>query len=897
MADPVNIADLSAADLAQIAQVNANAPASAAAQEGPIDIKSLSPKDLAAISAANATHPHMGSGEAAARLFYKHLTFGTEPGADKAKSEQAAAEHPIINIGSAIPAFVAQTAALGPLAAAGKAVEGAGLLARGARLAGSAAETALLPNTDAATALQAARTGAKVGGVYSGIEAAGSDLTDPNKTTGDLARDVALSGGLGTLTGGVLGGAAHGAGRVVGAGMNRMLPELQPVLAAAKSPEGQGARDIMRQLGYDNYSLDDLRNVRQAMDDPAQAHRFANLNLIEALETQPLEAMPGTGELKPGIKVSPNIRDMAQDFANTGGMGRQQAIEAFASRKNEMSATVQQEIDALTAGHQAAPNVEDLPKIIDNTFGSGQRTADAEGIAAQKQAFDKRFDALRKQPLMYTNELGEVYRQSPVFQKAVNYAAQNDAVSAAMAAKGAPSEAGGLNAWLKGMATSPEQPTVMPGAVIPGSPSQTVQILKPSNILDIYHALVMNSKARVGGDPVEMAQATQLKNWFGNWVERQFKGYKNLNNDYRVFKDTMAASDHGGNLSIAGGGPKDREAMQFLQKATTDYGNAVKDTQAKTAAYDAAMQRFQGGSRKTAPQVTDLKNSLAQAESRQGVIDEFRKSLGENWKEQLARSQNPDALIRQATTEAGQNRLQTVLGNAKGPAFIDNLLSLAAKKVAADAPLNAPVSHPSRQFFARMLAEGRQGPADAYRKAFADKIVDALSQASSSNAAGTNSIIDKLLTQAGKEHILQMWGPEQGKRLIEQLYNKQMQAGFSKTLYGGPDTAYKLARNKKTDALMDAVHGILHLRPMAVVKAVHEIGSAGYKQRRADMGNVLLSKQGPAEVGPVIDSLLAGQQLQQTGHPLVRNPLLRAIGPVAGPDTLSSLLRKERERR
>jgi hypothetical protein len=687
--------------------------------------------------------------------------------------------------------------------------------------------------------------------------------------------------------------------------MNRYLPELQAALNASKSPEGQGARDIMRQLGYDKYSLDDLKAVRDAMNDPAQAHRFADLNLIEALESQPV-APTATGELKPGVRVSPNLRDYAQDVANTGGQGRQDAIEAFARRRSEMASKIQADIDAVTASQNPAPAVEDLPKIIDNSFGSGQRDADAQSLADAKAALDKRFAALRNKPLLYTNELGEVYRQSPVFQKAVANAAESDAVAKAMAAKGAPSQAGGLTQWMQGLTSAPaaegEGSAALaakltsaltgkpprPGAAGPES-AQLQQILSPSNILDIHHQLVLASKPRVGGDPAEQMKAIQLKNWFAGWVERQFKGYKNLNNDYSVFKSRMDATEHGGNLSIAGGGPKDKAALQFLQEATSARDTAFQDLQAKTAAYDRAMEKFRTGANKRQPAATDLNNALTRAEGHQGVINEFRKSLGENWKEQLARSTNTDNLVRLATTREGQRRLTMVLGSEGGPAFIDNLLSIAAKNAAEAAPLNIAANHPSAQFYGRMLAEGRQGPADAYRRAFGDKIVNALSQTSGVNAASTNAIVDKLLTQAGKQHILDLWGPDQGTRLIEQLYNKQLQGGYSKTLYGGPDTAYKLARNKKMDSLMDAVHGILHLRPLQTVKSLHEMASASLKQARADQANTLLSRQGPQEVGPIIDAMLSGQQLQQTGQ-VVRNPLLRALGSVPAA-TLASLLK------
>src|ERR1700674_5158533 len=90
-----NIGDLSDADLVHLAGASAAAagspPAADQPTKGPVAVDKMSDADLAALMHGSGATPAMPTGEAAGRLFYKHLTFGTQPGADRAKAEQASA--------------------------------------------------------------------------------------------------------------------------------------------------------------------------------------------------------------------------------------------------------------------------------------------------------------------------------------------------------------------------------------------------------------------------------------------------------------------------------------------------------------------------------------------------------------------------------------------------------------------------------------------------------------------------------------------------------------------------------------------------------------------------------------------------------------------------------------
>src|SRR5262249_27704984 len=113
----------------------------------------------------------------------------------------------------------------------------------------------------------------------------------------------------------------------------------------------------------------------------------------------------------------------------------------------------------------------------------------------------------------------------------------------------------------------------------------------------------------------------------------------------------------------------------------------------------------------------------------------------------------------------------------------------------------------------------------------------------------------------------------------ESLYNKALQQRLGNTLYGGPDTAFKLQKRETMDALTNAVAGVLHMRPKQVWDATHELVSSAYRTQRADRGNEVLAQQGVQNVGNIVRALIAQRQLSQTAHPYVRNPLLRYAMP------------------
>lgn len=885
----IDIDSLSDTDLLHLAKGPGEAapaaePDQPSSGSGPIDIDKMTDAQLKAFAAP---HAPMGTGEAAGRLFYKHLTFGTEPGMDRAKTEQAEREHPFLNLGTGAGAMIAQTAALGPLALAGKGVQGAGMLARGARGAGTALEYTMLPNAEARTALTTGRTGAKLAGNYSTAEELGHDLTSPEKTWGETAKDVGTAYGIGSALGFPLGAGAHGLSRAVSAGANRMFPALKEVGEAARAPGTQGARDLADTARLDKYGIPEFERLKADVADPAQAHRYEGLNIVEALEARPLREMPHTGELKPETRYSPNLRSAEQDAAQTQGVGRHEAVTRYGARKDEMASKIQAEIDRLFGDPEAdamrrqfgvpaaaVTDAERLPHLINRHLGSGNASADAEALAAQQSALSKRYDRLRTKPLQAV-DLPQYIQQIPAFQKAMNYAAHNDMIRMAERPNAEPIVGPLMPRQLGAAGSHPTEAGFTPWSK--GTIGESIVTMSPENILDIHHALVMSAKPRVGGDLVEEAMAGRAKQLFSNWVDKKFKGHEALRNDYQAFKRTMEAQEQAAKLPVSGG--NDQPAMQFFTKAAQEHADAVKAIEKATTAYEKAYAKFQDGTNKTAPKPTAVKNAVADRDARAAVIETFRKRWGDSLIEQLRQSDNPKPLLDKMLTTAGQQRIITIAGPAEGTKLINSLLTMQARTHGKGFGIVAGgADHPAEQFFDRMVRQKQIEPVDAFIRAWGDKHKEVLA---AKGDAGVAAYVRSALTEEGKRRILKILGPEKGREMIEALYNKLQQIGLSQTLFGGPDTAYKLARNQKKDALMDAVYNLTpwHFHPLEAAKNMREVGSAAYKQRRADQANRLYSQQGPENITRVIDAILANERLRNVANPYVRNPAVRAIGP------------------
>lgn len=689
--------------------------------------------------------PAPGLMESFGRGAAEGATFGYDDklGLDKEAREASRAANPLTHFAGELAGGFA------PMAAAAILPTGVGQAAaagRGAQLAGRAfnlLRSAFLPS-EINTVGQGALQGAKLGATYGALSGSGHADVDENDTAASALLKRATGAAKGSVTGAAI-GAPLGGTLTAGANLaGRVIPALRDVFTASSTPELQGIRDVLRQMGYDNYSVADLARLRADLADPAQAPRFANLNLIEALESRPLQPAPNTGELQMPVKVSPNLRDHAQDMANIGGAGRADAVESFATRRNEMNGNIQRDIDT--------------------HFGTGNAQADEAALQAQKEALSRRYDRIRAKPLQSIEDLGTAAQQIPEFDTALKYAAKNDFIRMM-------TEGNASAEWTKPWSS--------------GDLGKTIQTLSPDNILDIHHALVLGSKPPIGGPTAESVMYSKMKNWFSDWVDNQFRGHENLRRDYQMFKRTMEADEMGGNLPINTGGA-DHPSLVFLDKSQSQLAAAQRTLDAATQRNLAGQMRYQYGRQKNPPKMTAVNDAQTQVDQAQGVIDSFRKAWGERWKQEL-----------------------------------------------------------------------------------------------NSSVGGPNPIVGKGLTPEAKSRALRVLGPDRGQAFIQSLYNKKQQTDWSKTLFGGPDTAYKLARNQKSASLWDAIANASHGKFGSAWSNLRDMASARHLQARADQGNALMSRQGPAEVTNVIDNVMSRMgDAQRVSNPLTSLGL-RTVGPAA----------------
>jgi hypothetical protein len=395
-------------------------------------------------------------------------------------------------------------------------------------------------------------------------------------------------------------------------------------------------------------------------------------------------------------------------------------------------------------------------------------------------------------------------------------------------------------------------PDLTVGTIMTRNAPNQLQILTPANILDIHHALVLQAKPRVGGDPVAQMQATRLKQWWSQFADAMLQGHKPLRADYARFKMMMEAQDLGTQLPLLGG--ERSAAAQFLAKVERD--RLIARTRAL---------RF--------PSATDARKA---AEAADDVLEAFRRSWGETLKEQIARATNPNQLaqfVDQALTPAGRARIGSIMGD-EAAEFVQELTLLAARNHGlALGRARGGSDSATMQFLGRLLRERNTAALDEFRRAWGSRLRDDLAAAES--PAAVNSIIRSLISPEGKRRILNVLGDVRGREFIESLYNKATQSRLGNWLYGNSDTAYKLQEIESQKALSDVgtVRGILN--------AIRHLATEAMRQRRADQANMMLSRQGPAQVGPMLDSILARQQLRTTGHPYLVRPALPAIGPGA----------------
>ena len=151
-------------------------------------------------------------------------------------------------------------------------------------------------------------------------------------------------------------------------------------------------------------------------------------------------------------------------------------------------------------------------------------------------------------------------------------------------------------------------------------------------------------------------------------------------------------------------------------------------------------------------------------QAHQAVLDEFTHAWGDKLRA-MAEGTNPQGLINQAISPAGQARIRMVLGQERGDQFINNTLSMEARRQAMATPLAPAPQQAGAQFFRSMA--NRPEVQDAYRAAYGDVLRNAFS--GDRNAAS----IRELLSNQGVRHILDVFGQERGGQFMQELLSQE----------------------------------------------------------------------------------------------------------------------------
>jgi hypothetical protein len=536
-----------------------------------------------------------------------------------------------------------------------------------------------------------------------------------------------------------------------------------------------------------------------------------------------------------------------------------------------------------------------MPGLIDAAFGSGDPAAAEAAMAARGKTLGKRYDALRERPVTVSQPIDVKSLPAP-FQQAVLYAQGSDVMrslgSPARVPRPPKTDIGTALQNALEVPVEPRPPINYPntpnaeltlGTLLSRNPQGQLQMLTPANILDIHHSLVMQAKPSVGGDPNAQRLAVQLKNWFSAWADQQLKGHEALRADYMRFKQMMEAQELAANLPINTGGAN-HPAMKFLAGLDKQRQAAMTEAERQYGLMEGAAGRYKAQARTTLP--TEYNARIDAALKRADDVDEVRQAFsrawGESLKDQLGRTGDPNTIVGPALSPNGQARILTVLGPEEGQQFINSLAVYEARNQGAALGLKAGGGDSAAMaFFTRAVQNGQTDVANTFRRAWGDRIRDELGKATT--PAQVNSVVNALLSPEGKRRILTILGEDRGRMFIEALYNKQQAAKFGNTLYGNSNTAYKLARQQKASYLTNAIGSLMpwQFHPTEFLKNMRGLAQSAYAQRRADQGNALLSRQGPEDVGAVLDTILARRQLRTTGYPYLATPGIYAAGPIS----------------
>jgi DNA-binding NarL/FixJ family response regulator len=334
--------------------------------------------------------------------------------------------------------------------------------------------------------------------------------------------------------------------------------------------------------------------------------------------------------MRPEVQTTSNLGRLTQWAANQEGRGADQAAESFARRKDSLGTQVTDDVMRAT--------------------GSADRVGDGVAIQDMRAQSSANYDRLtRNAPNVNVPNFGGM-ETVPEFQAALRAAGVKDQIR---------NPGQGMHVW------APFDGTTA---------TEGRQYLSPRQIIDVHHELVMAakpnpldpSKARINGD---------LKRWFSGQADEMLQGHGDLRQYHAQVMRVMEATEKGAEMPITTGG-RTHPSMVFFEGAQREVRIAERMVRREELRFNASQQRAADGQIRRPMSEADLRSARADLDARSAVVEEFRKS----WGEQIAQSvfekggEAPaNTTIKNLLSPEGKARILTILGRQEGQNLIASM--------------------------------------------------------------------------------------------------------------------------------------------------------------------------------------------------------------------------------
>ena len=765
-------------------------------------------------------------------------------------------------------------------------VAGPAALARYANPVRAAARTALLPNLEANTLGQVARTSAKVGGAQGLAHGIGDTITNPDKTLADIPGQAFSEGVTGAATGAILGPVIHNGVRLTNWAYHKVLPGADQALADFRNPGGAATDSVMRAMDYDGVT-------------PSQMAERVNVQPPRNSGLRPEEARDIADRLQAGEDPAAIHADYAQRSASVrpehvADIGAQdQAIRAQYDNLNPLEAIKAGPVRQSTRLPAEVP--VQAPVHIDPATGNPLYTmhGDVANLIADRLAQGESpaqvASRMRAIPVDPANPNAPLIDRSHVDA----IAGQTDAVA---------SRANRLAAAnVLARQTVEMRPEVRTATNMERVARDAAR--QDGAGADEARAAFMERKDQLGqqvADRVETALGSQDRMGDQRALGSRLDAAKQAYNDATAREPMVNVPSFGGMET----NPVFRRALEYAANA-----EQIRNGGAGRPAWRPSdgTASTEGQQYLTPRQLVDIHHDLVLNSKPQMGQDPSIALQARQLKEWF--SGQADQLL------APHHELRTNFARIRG--IMD------ATEQGASLPVTAgDRNHPSLQFYQQAQQRLRETDLDMrretmrfnaaqarfqngsiadrpsradlnqaearatnsreivneFRSSWGEAIAQAIYRAPNGNPSG---VINQLLSAEGKARLMTVLGRDAGSNVISALHNVKLQTQLGNTLYGNSDTAYNIARMTKGNAAINAGGALLHGRFGEAGQHLVEMVSGEAQRQRNDATNQLMSRQGIDELRRIFDGFQANRQQTQRIDPFTRNPALTYGVPIA----------------